>query len=84
MRLLDNVIILNDFPIKEAELTALKYRAVGLGMMGLAQYFAESNIMYGTPESVEATDVLFKNLAYQTLRSSVDLAKERGHYPAFP
>ena len=46
MRLLDNVIILNDFPIKEAELTALKYRAVGLGMMGLAQYFAESNIMY--------------------------------------
>jgi len=52
--------------------------------MGLAQYFAEKKIMYGSPESVEATDELFENLAYQTMSSSVDLAEERGHYPAFP
>lgn len=30
MRILDNVISLNYFPIKEAELTAKKYRSVGL------------------------------------------------------
>jgi ribonucleoside-diphosphate reductase alpha chain len=30
MRILDNVITLNFFPIKEAELTAKKYRSVGL------------------------------------------------------
>jgi ribonucleoside-diphosphate reductase alpha chain len=30
MRILDNVISLNYYPIKEAELTAKKYRSVGL------------------------------------------------------
>lgn len=30
MRILDNVITLNYFPVKEAELTAKKYRSVGL------------------------------------------------------
>jgi len=52
--------------------------------MGLAQYFAENKIMYGSPESIAATNELFRNLAYSTLRTSVDLAKERGAYPAFP
>lgn len=33
MRVLDNVITLNFFPIKEAELTAKKYRSVGLGFL---------------------------------------------------
>lgn len=40
--------------------------------------------MYGSPESIAETDRLFKDLAFETLRASVDLAKERGHYPAFP
>ena len=68
----------------EAKISAEKYRAVGLWMMWLAQYFAESKIMYGSPESIAETDRLFKDLAFETLRASVDLAKERGHYPAFP
>ncbi len=83
MRTLDNVIELNAYPLQEARISAEKYRAVWLWMMGLAQYFADNKIMYGSEESVEATDTLFKNLAYQTLRSSVDLAKERWAYPAF-
>jgi ribonucleoside-diphosphate reductase alpha chain len=33
MRILDNVITLNYYPIKEAELTAKKYRSVGLGFL---------------------------------------------------
>ena len=33
MRLLDNVIDLNYYPIKEAELTSQKYRSVGLGFL---------------------------------------------------
>ena len=83
MRLLDNVIDLNTYPTKETEISAKKYRAVWLGMMWLAQYFAESKILYGSPESIKATNELFKNLAYETLRSSVDLAKERWAYPIF-
>lgn len=83
MRALDNVISLNAYPLVEAKISAEKYRAVGLGVMWLAQYFAESKIMYGSPESIEATDELFKEIAFETLRTSVDLAKERWAYPAF-
>ena len=83
MRCLDNVIDLNAYPIKEAEITAKKYRAVWLWTLWVAQYFAENKLMYWTPESVEAIDEVYKNLAYETLRASVDLAKERWAYPEF-
>lgn len=33
MKILDNVITLNFYPIKEAEITAKKYRSVGLGFL---------------------------------------------------
>ena len=83
MRCLDNVIDLNAYPVAETKLSAEKYRAVWLWMMGLAQYFAENKLMYGSAESVEATDKLFQNIAYETLHSSVELAKQRWAYPMF-
>ena len=33
MRILDNVITLNFYPVKESEITAKKYRSVGLGFL---------------------------------------------------
>jgi len=58
-------------------------RRTGLGTHGLADMFANMGIIYG---SIESTDVinniytLFKNTAYGT---SVDLAIERGPFPAY-
>jgi ribonucleotide reductase alpha subunit len=34
-------------------------------------------MVYGSEESVQATDDLFEQFAYNTLKSSVDLAEER-------
>lgn len=84
MRALDNVITLNYYPIKEAERTALRYRSVGLGYLGLAEYLATRHLSYESVEAREAVDVLFERYAYHTYRASVDLAKERGAYPLFP
>jgi ribonucleoside-diphosphate reductase alpha chain len=33
MRILDNVITMNFYPVQETKITAMKYRAVGLGYM---------------------------------------------------
>ena len=77
MRILDNVITLNYFPIKEAELTAQKYRSVGLGFMGLAEYLATHNMMYESAFAREHVDKLFEQYAYTTLQASVQLAQER-------
>lgn len=83
MRLLDNVITLNMFPVKETEETALKYRPVWLGYLGFAQRLAEQWLAYDSIEARDYADWLFKDYAYTVLRSSVDLAKERWHYPLF-
>jgi len=84
MRILDNVITLNYFPIKEAELTAQKYRSVGLGFMGLAEYLATHNMMYESAFAREHVDKLFEQYAYTTLQASVQLAQERWAYEYFP
>jgi ribonucleoside-diphosphate reductase alpha chain len=84
LRVLDNVITLNYYPIKEAERTALRYRSIGIGYLGLAEYLAVRRISYDTEVAREAVDVLFAEYAYHTYRASVDLARERGHYELFP
>lgn len=83
MRVLDNVISLNLFPIKESEITAKKYRSVGLGFMGLAEYLACNGYSYDTLEAREHVDELFESYAYATLKSSNELAQERGKYKLF-
>ncbi len=83
MRVLDNVITLNFYPIKEAERTALRYRSVGLGYLGLAEYLATRKIAYETKEARNKVNKLFERYTYHTYRASVDLAQERGTYKLY-
>lgn len=83
MRVLDNVITLNYYPIKEAELTAMKYRSVGLGFLGLAEYLAVNKLSYETPEAREVVDKMMEKFAYETIKASNTLAKERGTYELY-
>lgn len=51
--------------------------SVGLGAMGLHAYLAKNHIEYGSPESIEFTNVYFMLLNYWTLVASNKIAKER-------
>lgn len=53
------------------------YHAVGLGAMNLHGYFAKNHIYYGSPESIEFTDIYFMLLNYWTLVESNKIAIER-------
>lgn len=83
-RLLDNVITITKFPIKAAELTALKYRSIGIGYLGLAEYLATHSMAYDSPEARAKVDALFELYTYYTYKASVDIARDRGAYPLFP
>lgn len=83
MRILDNVIDLNFYPIKEAELTAKKYRSVGLGFLGLAEYLAVNKLAYDTQEARDVVDKLFEKYSFATLKASNEIAKERGTYEVY-
>lgn len=84
MRVLDNVVTLNYYPIKEAERTSKRYRSVGLGYLGLAEYLATHKLAYDTEEARTEVNRLFERYTYYTYRASIDLAKERGHYELYP
>lgn len=83
MRLLDNVIDLNFYPIKESEITSKKYRSVGLGFLGLAEYLAVNHLAYDTEEARAKVDEIFEKFAYETLKTSNQLAEEREPYKLF-
>lgn len=83
MRMLDNVIDLNMYPVKQAEVTNKKYRAVGLGTSGYHQYLAQHKILWESEEHIEAADKLFEEIAYHAIRSSMENAREKGACKAF-
>jgi len=83
MRLLDNVIELNFYPVEKVKATNLLSRAVGLGAMGEAQLLADKNIEWGSERHFAYVDEIFETISYNAIKSSSDLALEKGAYPMF-
>jgi len=83
MRVLDNVITLNYYPIEESKLTSQKYRSVGLGFLGLAEYLACNQLAYDSQQARTHVDELFERYAFAGLKASNELAIQRGAYELF-
>ena len=80
VRILDNTIDLTNPPVTEAGTHNDKYRTIGVGMMGLADWLAKNNLNYRAIPNISG---LFERLGYYCTAASVDLARERGAYPAY-
>lgn len=83
VRMLDNVIDINKIPVIQGQLTNKKYRAIGLGTFGWHHLLATNKVVWESPESLEFADRLYEKIAYLTIESSMNLAEEKGAYPAF-
>jgi ribonucleotide reductase alpha subunit len=83
VRMLDNVIDLNFYPIKSIADTARKTRAIGLGVMGEAQMLADSKIMFDTIEGRNKIDNIMEMISFNTIKASADLARKYGQYSIF-
>ncbi|MGO1058349.1 ribonucleoside-diphosphate reductase subunit alpha [Planococcus sp. FY231025] len=83
MRMLDNVIDLNTISVGQADATNKKYRAVGLGTFGWHHLLALEGIHWETEKAVAFADELYEEIAFHTIRSSMELAKEKGAYREF-
>jgi ribonucleoside-diphosphate reductase alpha chain len=80
-RALDNCVELSMPPTIETYHHNLKYRILGIGLMGWADYIAERNIPY--QKSSEEGNKILEVMQYNFLKMSTQLAKERGSYTAF-
>lgn len=58
-------------------------RRTGLGVTGLGDALAMLNLRYGSPESIQATEAIYKAHAVAAYTSSVQLAEERGSFEGF-
>ena len=81
MRMMDNVIDLNYYPIPQAEITNKKYRAVGLGTSGYHQLLAQHRITWESQAHLDKADELYEWINYCAIKASMEIAKEKGAYP---
>ncbi|WP_339181582.1 ribonucleoside-diphosphate reductase subunit alpha [Paenibacillus sp. FSL H8-0317] len=83
VRMLDNVIDINNIEVLQAQYTNSQYRAVGLGTFGLHHLLALEGIHWESDEAVAYNDNLYEKINYLLVKSSMELSKEKGHYPKF-
>lgn len=83
VRMLDNVIDLNNLPVVQAQVTNMLYRAIGLGTFGWHHLLALMKIKWNSDEAVELADKLYEHIAFCTIEASALLAEEKGAYPYF-
>ncbi len=83
VRGLDNVIDENFYPTEEAELSNKRHRPIGLGTMGFNDVLNAFSIPYDTDEAVKLSACIQEFIAYHAIKTSVNLAKERGPFLSF-
>ncbi|EMS4925098.1 ribonucleoside-diphosphate reductase subunit alpha [Listeria monocytogenes] len=83
VRMLDNVIDLNELPVPQATITNQKYRSIGLGTFGWHHLLALKNIAWDSEEAEKYADELYEQINYIAIRASNKLAQEKGAYKVF-
>jgi len=83
IRMLDNVIDINYYPVPQAENSNKKHRPIGLGMMGFQDALYKLGISYDSEEAVEFADRSMELISYFAIEASCELAKERGTYETY-
>ena len=83
IRQLDNLVDINELPIKEAIKADSENRAVGLGLMGFADSIEKLGYSYEDNEAYDFADQVFEFISYMAIDESANLAEERGAYKNF-
>ena len=83
IRMLDNVIDINYYSVKEAEVSNIRHRPIGLGIMGFQDVLYMKRIPYCSDAAVFFSDRCVEQVSYFAIKASADLSKERGPYRSY-
>jgi ribonucleoside-diphosphate reductase alpha chain len=85
VRFLDNVLAYNEgkHPLPEQEEAARRGRRIGLGITGLGDALVMLGLHYDSDEAIRTAGELQELIKLEAYRASVELAMEKGPFPAF-
>ncbi len=78
VRGLEELIDYQEYPVIAAERATKARRSLGIGFIGLAHYLAKLGFKYDSQEAWDAVHGLSESFQYYLLKSSNQLAKEKG------
>lgn len=80
VRMLDNIIDINNYPLENYENYQKNIRTIGLGITGLADLLVMMNLVYGEKKSIDLIDELMHFITTIAYDESIELAKEKGSF----
>jgi ribonucleoside-diphosphate reductase alpha chain len=83
VRGLDELIDYQKYPVEAAEIATKARRSLGIGFIGLAHYLAKLGYNYESQEAWNAVHGLSESFQYYLLKSSNQIAKEKGYCEYF-
>ncbi len=83
VRMLDNVVDISSFPLKQQQQEARAKRRIGLGVTGLADALIMCRTRYGSSDAVRLTERWLSAIRREAYRASIALAEEKGAFPLF-
>ncbi len=83
VRGLEELIDYQEYPVKVAEIATKSRRSLGVGFIGLAHYLAKLGYNYDSQEAWDTVHGLSESFQYYLLKSSNEIAKEKGHCEYF-
>ena len=78
VRGLEELIDYQEYPVKAAEVATKARRSLGVGFIGLAHYLAKLGHKYDSQEAWDAVHGLAESFQYFLIKSSNEIAKEKG------
>jgi ribonucleoside-diphosphate reductase alpha chain len=83
IRMLDNVIDINYYPIAEGKTSNFRHRPIGLGIMGFQDALYKLDLAFEDERALEFADEIMEFVSYNAILASSQLAAERGAYSSF-
>jgi len=83
VRKLNRVIDLNFYPIDTARTANMKWRPVGLGVMGLQDVFFKLRLPFDSAEALALSTRIAEEIYFHALGMSTELAEQEGAHPGF-
>ncbi len=83
MKYLDRVIDINFYPIPTAKSSNMRWRPIGLGVMGLQDAFFKLNLVFDSEEALKLSTRIQEEIYYSALKASCALAEKYGPHDAF-